>query len=134
MSVRVVNGRILVTLRSAVLFDPGKDELKKKGRNLLADLALELKHLTSRHVHVAGHTDDLRLRYSPFRSNWELSALRAVRVVRFLRQMGVKPYRLSAGAFAEYRPLTENASWQGRWLNGRIEISLFAIARAHPLN
>lgn len=134
LSIRVIHGRILLTLRSAVLFDPGKDVLKRKGRNLLAGLALELKQLTDRNVHVAGHTDDLRLRYSPFRTNWELSALRAVRVVRLLRRMGVKPYRLSAGGFAEYRPLTENASWQGRWLNGRIEISLLPGAWTNPLN
>lgn len=134
LSIRMVHGRILVTLRSSVLFDPGKDRLKKRGRNLLAELALELKHLTDRHVHVAGHTDDLRIRYSRFRSNWELSALRAVRVVRFLRKLGVKPYRLSAGGFAEYQPLTENASWQGRWLNGRIEISLLPAVLTNPLD
>ena len=70
---------------------------------------------------------------SPHVGNWELAAMRAVRVVRLLRKVGVPGKNISAAAFAEFQPTSTNRTRMGRRLNRRIEITLLPVIprRAH---
>lgn len=133
LTIGIVHGRMVLKLRSAVLFDSGKDVLKKKGQKVLGEIAAELRKLADRHFQVAGHTDNQPIRYSRFKSNWELSTSRAVRVVQFLQKAGVGGANLSAGGFSEYQPVGDNKSPQGRQNNRRIEISLLPSIPSHLL-
>jgi chemotaxis protein MotB len=85
----------------------------------------ERDHLS---IQVEGHTDGLPIHTTKFPSNWELSTMRAVNILRYLQQNGVSPGMLAAIGFAEYRPAAGNDTPEGRQKNRRIEI-LFRAAR-----
>jgi chemotaxis protein MotB len=79
-------------------------------------------------IQVEGHTDNLPIHTAKFPSNWELSTMRAVNILRYLQQNGIPPVRLAAIGFAEYRPVAGNDTPEGRQENRRIEI-LFRTVR-----
>ena len=79
----------------------------------------ERDHLS---IQVEGHTDSLPIHTAKFPSNWELSTMRAVNILRYLQQNGIPPGRLAAIGFAEYRPAAGNDAPEGRQKNRRIEI------------
>lgn len=124
LKVKIRKGRMIVQLSDKILFDPGKKLLKKEGRKPLEELAQVLKDIGRRDFLVAGHTDNVPIKNRRFRSNWELSAARAVEVVKFLQQQGVDPKHLSAAGFSEFDPVGDNSSDDGKRANRRIEIVL----------
>ena len=74
-------------------------------------------------VQVEGHTDNMPIETEQFPSNWELSTMRAVNILRYMEKNGGLPAkRLVAIGFAEYRPAADNATPEGRQKNRRIEI------------
>ena len=75
-------------------------------------------------LRVDGHTDKNPIRTFEFPSNWELSAKRAINVVRYLEARGVPANRLAAAGFAEFRPLEEGDSPETYRRNRRIELKL----------
>jgi chemotaxis protein MotB len=75
-------------------------------------------------LRVDGHADRQPLDMGRYRSNWELSASRAINVVRLLIADGIPPDRLAATAFAEYQPLDPADTPEAYAKNRRIEIRL----------
>lgn len=74
-------------------------------------------------VQVEGHTDNVPIETQKFPSNWELSTMRAVNILRYMQTSGGVPAnRLVAVGFAEYRPVADNSTPEGRRENRRIEI------------
>lgn len=74
-------------------------------------------------IQIEGHTDDVPINTAAFPSNWELSTMRAVNILRYLQKHGGIPAnRLSAVGYAEYRPVASNDTDEGRRSNRRIEI------------
>jgi len=72
---------------------------------------------------VRGHTDNMPIPAdSLYKDNWELSTARAVNVAKELIVSGVKPSRLTAAGHAMYRPITTNATPEGRAQNRRVEL------------
>jgi chemotaxis protein MotB len=124
LRVRVVRGRMVVELSENILFDSGKSDLKKEGKEALTEVASVLGSIPNRDFQIAGHTDDIPIKSAKFPSNWELSTARAVEVTRFLASKGVDPARLSAAGYAETQPVASNADAEGRAQNRRIEIVL----------
>jgi chemotaxis protein MotB len=124
LKVRIRDGRMIVQMSDKILFDPGKTALKEDGSTALTELASVLKEIDDRDFLVAGHTDNVPIKTRRFRSNWELSASRAVEVVKFLQEQGVDPKHLSAAGFSEYDPVGDNSTDNGRRANRRIEIVL----------
>lgn len=114
--------RMLVTLPESALFDPGRAELKPTGEPPLRAVATVLREIIDRDFLVAAHTDNVLVKGSPFRSNWELSTARAVAVVRFLQAEGVDPRRLGAAGFSEFDRLVDNETAEHRTQNRRVEI------------
>jgi chemotaxis protein MotB len=119
--------KLRVDVVDEVLFDSGEAVLKSEGKAVLSKVAGVLQK-ANRLVEVQGHTDNVPIRgrlAERFPTNWELSAARAVNVVRFLHEeTGLPPTRLSALAMSEYRPRGDNETAQGRQTNRRIEILL----------
>ena len=104
-----------------VLFASGDASLGKEVYPILdsiIDIA-EREHLS---IQVEGHTDNIPIHTAKFPSNWELSTMRAVNILRYLLQNGIPPGRLSAIGFAEYRPAADIDTPEGRQKNRRIEI------------
>ena len=117
---------VAINLKGAVLFDLGSTELKPQALPLLMRLAGKLKDLPYR-ISVEGHTDDLPIHTHRFPSNWELSAARAARVVRFFIQQGIPKGRLQAVGFADTQPKVPNTSPENRAKNRRVVIRLLTI-------
>ena len=123
LKVEIRKGRMIVKMSDKILFDPGKKKLKKDGKAALKQLAAVLKDI-GRDYLVAGHTDNIPIKTRRFRSNWELSAARAVEVVKFLQAEGIDPKQLAAAGYSEYDPVGDNSTDDGRRSNRRIEIVL----------
>lgn len=82
-------------------------------------------------VIVAGHTDDIPIKTIMYRSNWELSASRAVTVAQYmLEKHEIDPNRFLIEGYADTRPLVKNESPQTRAINRRVEV---VIARDEAL-
>jgi chemotaxis protein MotB len=112
------------TILSAVLFNSGKATLTSQGRSALHKAAqmIRTKYPGSR-IEVAGHTDNEPIKYSNYRSNYDLSLARARAVVRYMTETE----RLSSSLFTtvgygESRPVASNDTAQGRQKNRRAEM------------
>ena len=117
-------GRMLIALPDDVLFDSGKAEVKPQGQEALAKVAQVLSTIADRRFLVAGHTDNVPIRSGRYRSNWDLSAARAIEVTLFLVAKGMKPQALAAAGFGEFDPIAQNDTPEHRTQNRRIEIVL----------
>ena len=128
IDIRGTDDRLKIILPGKRLFPPGSVEISKEGRELLRQLGNIVKRLENRRILIEGHSDNSRISGSLKRrypTNWELSAARAVKVVRFLtEEVGIEPRRIAAIAYGEYRPIADNSSPEGRSRNRRIVVTL----------
>jgi chemotaxis protein MotB len=124
LEVTVRRGRMIVKLPAEVLFASGSAQLAPEGQTPLREVAAALRQFPDRRFMVAGHTDNVPIGPSNFKSNWELSTARAVTVTEFLASVGMNPTRLVAAGYSEYDPIRPNGSETGRRENRRIEIVL----------
>jgi chemotaxis protein MotB len=122
--IRVVGDRFV--FQAEVLFDQGSDQIGERGQHVLDSLVKILMELIERIpsqlnwvMRVDGHTDKVPIHNDKFDSNWDLSASRALSVVKYLIKKGIDPKRLAAAGFAEYYPLTEDPAKIAK--NRRIE-------------
>jgi chemotaxis protein MotB len=127
-----LQGKVTVRMAEKVLFPSGSATISADGKAALVKVADAFKTVTGRIIRVEGHTDNVPIRTDRFPSNWELSAARAIAVVRYLQERGVDPNLLGAAGYAEYQPIAFNDTPEGRAQNRRIEISLAAPPAALP--
>jgi chemotaxis protein MotB len=127
--IRVVGDRFV--FQSEVLFDSGSDALGLEGQmqlNRLAETLLEIAATIPDGLdwvlRIDGHTDLIPIDNKRFRSNWELSAARAISVVKFLIKMGIPANKLAAAGFGEFSPLDPQKNEVAFRRNRRIEIKL----------
>ena len=115
---------IVITFVAEVLFDSGKADLKPDGKNMLKKVASVIsQEAADNEIGVEGHTDNVPIKLSGWKSNWELSATRATSVLHYLiSDCGLKPNNLSATGYGEYRPVKSNNTKEGRQANRRVEI------------
>lgn len=111
----------VITISDLVLFPPGATDINPEGLDILAKVKDMLKQFKY-HINVEGHTDNQKINTELFPSNWELSANRASKIVRFFIDNGIPPDQLSAEGFSEYRPIADNSTVEGRAKNRRVEI------------
>lgn len=123
LGVEVTTSKIKLTFSAPVLFDSGSADLKDGAKDLLRSVAENLKKMDSP-VLVEGHTDAARMLGKKFRSNRELSLMRAFSVIDHLVAGGFPARNLSAYGYGEYRPLAPNDTEEGRAKNRRIEITV----------
>jgi len=122
LSVSISRGRMVINLPQDILFASGSASLGADGRGTLVEVAGVLAEIQDRRFQVEGHTDDQPISTSQFPSNWELSAARALSVVKLLVANGVPPENLSGAGYGEFQPVALNETAEGRRLNRRIEI------------
>jgi chemotaxis protein MotB len=123
--VQIVGDRFV--FQSEVLFPSGSADLQPRGEKQLASVAQRLIDISAKIpkdikwvLQVDGHTDDKPIKTAEFPSNWELSAARAIAVVKFLHKQGIPYDHLVAAGYGQYQPIstTDNS------LNRRIELKL----------
>ena len=120
---------VVLELRGDLVFDSCKTDLKPASQPILAALA-EFINSVPGQVEVQGHTDNVPIKNSVFPSNWELSAGRAAKTVRFLTAKGVAPTRFMAQGFADTRPLDTNTTPEGRARNRRVQFEFLIDSEA----
>lgn len=115
---------LVITFLSEVFFDSGKDVIRGDGEESLHKVAGVLnQNVPNSNVAIEGHTDNQPIKYSRWKSNWELSSARALAVLHYLiDECKVKPTRLSANGYGEFRPVASNDTKEGRQKNRRVEI------------
>ncbi|MBU2222287.1 MAG: OmpA family protein, partial [Candidatus Omnitrophica bacterium] len=115
---------------SEVFFDSGKDIIREDGKESLQKVAEVLnQNVPNSNVAIEGHTDNQPIKYSDWKSNWELSSARALAVLHYLiDQKNIVPERLSAIGYGEYHPVSSNDSKEGRKFNRRVEIVILPKA------
>lgn len=122
--VEMTDRGLVVTFVAEVLFDSGKAKLREDALSKLAKVS-DVLNTTVRDLNVGieGHTDNVPIKYSGWKSNWELSSHRALSVLHFLvDDQGLDPARLSATGYGEYKPVSSNDDAEGRQKNRRVEI------------
>lgn len=113
---------LVMRLSDCIIFDPGKAELSEAGNAFLKKVASLFKD-SSHEISIEGHTDNILIQTKQFPSNWELSASRAVNVLRYFSEKENYPIeRLSAVGFGEFQPISANDTPEHRALNRRVEI------------
>ncbi|HZP77680.1 MAG TPA: peptidoglycan -binding protein [Pseudolabrys sp.] len=127
--VRIVGDRFV--LQTEVFFDTGKADLLPEGRDELDKIASALLDLQQQIpadiawvLRVDGHTDVRPINSPTFKSNWDLSAARAISVVQYLISKGISPQRLVAAGFGEFQPLDTDRTEDAFKKNRRIELKL----------
>lgn len=128
-NIRIVGDRFV--FQAEVLFPSGSATLEPEGREQIAQLASLLRDVAAKIpsdidwvLRVDGHTDVRPISTFLFPSNWELSAARAVEVVKVLIDEGIPPNRLAAAGFGEYQPIESGSSDEAFRRNRRIEFKL----------
>lgn len=127
LAVSIRKNRMVISLPGDVVFDTGKDTLRKEGEEILKKVAAVIRHdrsLLDRDYQVAGHTDSLPLTRPPFLDNWGLSVMRARSVLLYLiGKNGMMPrLRWSAAGYADTDPVAPNGTKDGQQKNRRCEL------------
>ncbi len=122
-SVELVEDKaVRITLTNDLLFELGKADLKPDAKDVLGKVALVIKQ-TSHRVNVVGHTDNVPIRTDAFPTNWELSAIRACVVARYLiESYNIPGDRFFISGHAYHQPLNSNLTSKNRARNRRVEI------------
>jgi len=122
VDVQYKDGLVYVKVEDALLFKKGSNKIGKDGETVLGTFASVINEYPKLKVIVLGHTDDRSARGT---DNWTLSTERANNVVRALKNMmKIDPARLTSAGQAQYNPVADNTTAEGRAQNGRTEIIL----------
>ncbi|MBD3264534.1 MAG: OmpA family protein [Candidatus Omnitrophica bacterium] len=119
---------LVVTFLAEVFFDSGKAELHQDSEETLRDVGEIFREdiPESYHMRIEGHTDNEPIKYSPWKSNWELASARALAVLHFfIDECGIAPGRISAESYGEHHPVVDNSTPEGKRENRRVEIIIY---------
>ncbi len=122
----MLNKGLVITFVDEILFDSGKAFIKKGAYSILNRVANVLNgQVKNRNIAIEGHTDNIPITKSEWKSNWELSTARATSVLHYvIDNRSINPERLSAVGYGEFRPVQSNNTAEGREQNRRVEITI----------
>jgi chemotaxis protein MotB len=122
LSVKIVDGRMVVALATDILFASGSAQLSTEGAAAIGEVAQVLATIPERSFQVEGHTDNVPIQTEKYPSNWELASARALTVVRTMISAGLPATRVSAASYGEFKPTAPNDTPANKAQNRRIEI------------
>lgn len=125
------NDEIKIRFLDNVLFKSGRADVSAQAESVLNQVAGMFKAYDGyiNRIGIEGHTDSLPINTGVFESNWELSALRAVRVARYMiEKCSIPPQKVTAEGYGEYHPIGDNSTEEGRGKNRRVEIVITRAA------
>lgn len=113
---------LMVTITNDVLFKPGSAEVRGDSRYLAEEIGKMLEG-TKRTIMVSGHTDDVPVGVSQYRTNWDLSVARAVNFMTLMTSVSnLHESQFSVKGYGEFKPLVPNDSVENRAKNRRVEV------------
>ncbi len=124
------NDGLQISIQDTVLFNTGEAEVLNNLSPLLLEISKMIQGLDNQ-IKVVGYTDNVPIKNEKFRSNWDLSAMRAINVMNFMVNSGtISADKVSIQAYGEYMPKYDNTTEAGRAKNRRVEI---IVARKYPV-
>lgn len=122
VEVRQEKRGMVISLGEAAFFAAGEIEVLPQCDHQLSKIVNALRNKKFE-VRIEGHTDDLPIKSGRYRSNFELSCLRAASIADYMiREYGFSPQRISSAGYGEWRPIADNATNEGRQKNRRVDI------------
>ena len=123
VDVQVLKGVVYISLADNMLYKSGSYEINDRAAETLSKIAKIIKDYKDYDVLIEGNTDNVPIKKTNIRNNWDLSTLRASSVVQALQNdYGVDPKRLTAGGRGEYNPVASNDTEVGKQRNRRTQI------------
>ncbi len=123
VDVKVLKGVVFVSLSDKMLFQSGSYIINGDAHQVLGKISKIVNDYKDYDILIEGHTDNIPMTTSCIKDNWDLSAMRATAIARFMQtDLGVDPARITAGARSEYNPKVSNDTAEGRSTNRRTEI------------
>lgn len=123
LSTSLTENGLLITIQDHALFDSGSATVKKSSVKLAKEISKLLVTDPVREVYISGHTDNVPISTNEFKSNWELSSIRAVNFLKIvLENKKHSPANFSAAGNGEYKPISSNKTAKGKEKNRRVEI------------
>ena len=117
---------VILQLKDSILFETGKADLKPQSVEILDKINVLISTLPNSII-IEGHTDNIPIKTYQFESNWELSTMRATKVLRYFTEgKGQNPARFGATGYGETKPLVQNTSDENRAQNRRVNILIVA--------
>jgi chemotaxis protein MotB len=125
LSVEIKNGKVYVSMSDKLLFRSGSAAVEEKGKEALKLLGGVLDKNLDIDILVEGHTDNVPIKTSVYKDNWDLSVVRATSIIRILaNDYKIAPTRMTASGKGEFFPKANNETAEGRAINRRTEIIL----------
>lgn len=131
ISTRILDGKIIVTIKGKALFNSGSAALNSTAISIFDEIIQIINDYPEYNINIKGHTDNSPISTPIFPSNWELSAVRATTVLKYLVSKEVNPQRLTATGYGDVMPLLPNTSEENRAQNRRVE---FVLEKKEPRN
>ena len=127
---------VVIELSSSAFYKPGTAEMREQAIPVLEKMVQTLlaPRYEAYHIDVEGHTDDVPINTEKFPSNWELSAGRATRIVRFLISQEMDPDRMKATGFAATKPKAPNRDAEGKPIPENQAKNRRVVIRIYPMN
>ena len=123
VQVGTVDRGVEIRLGSSLIFQSGRADIKVEGAELLKRIYEDILKSINNEIVVEGHTDNIPIQTHNFPTNWELSVIRAVNVLRyFVERCGLDSKRISAQGYGEYRNILPNDTPENKALNRRVNI------------
>ena len=123
VDVQVMKGVVYISLADNMLYQSGSYEVNSRAQETLSKIAKIIMDYKDYDVLIEGNTDNVPIKKTNIRNNWDLSTLRASSVVQALQNdYGVDPKRLTAGGRGEYNPIASNDTEIGKQRNRRTQI------------
>lgn len=125
LTVEEKEGKVYISMEDKLLFASGKWEVGEQGITALKQISMVLKKEEDLNILIEGHTDNVEFNGTTVvKDNWDLSVMRATSITKVLEENGVSPIQMTAAGRSEYIPVADNASFEGKAKNRRVEIIL----------
>ncbi len=122
VSLNITRRGLIVSLKEAGFFDSGQAHIRSDAYELINTISDVLTQYNNP-MRIEGHTDNVPINTTQFPSNWELSTARATNALKYLiKHFDADPDKVSATGYAEFRPLADNGTSEGRAKNRRVDI------------
>ncbi len=126
VDMEVTSQYVQLTLKGALLFDSGSDQLREEAEPIVSKLGQILERYAESTIEIEGHTDNVPIHSARFANNNELSSARALCVFDyFVANTSLRPEMIKHSGRGEYVPIADNSTPEGRAKNRRVEIRIY---------